>query len=100
LLKIQIGYLFDLFEIGSEVQAPAFLKAMQNAGQQKARESGIQQLIWPFMAFLCLQMEMQKLFTKKTSKKGPVEELKEQLILIVKGVLTALSPTHFVAGFL
>lgn len=60
----------------------------------------IQQLIWPFMAFLCLQMEMQKLFTKKTSKKGPVEELKEQLILIVKGVLTALSPTHFVAGFL
>lgn len=76
---------------------------MQNAGQQKARESGsdcIQQLIWPFMAFLCLQMEMQKLFTKKTSKKGPVEELKEQLILIVKGVLTALSPTHFVAGFL
>jgi len=46
-------------------EAPAFLKAMQNAGQQK--------------------MEMQKLFTKKTSKKGPVEELKEQLILIVKG---------------
>jgi len=46
-------------------EAPAFLKAIQNAGQQK--------------------MEMQKLFTKKTSKKGPIEELKEQLILIVKG---------------
>ena len=41
-------------------------------------------------------MEMQKLFTKKNSKKGPIEELKEQIIWMLNGVWTALSPTHFV----
>lgn len=46
-------------------EAPAFSKAMQNAGQQK--------------------MEMQKLLTKKNSKKGPIEELKEQIVWMLKG---------------